>query len=84
MAELCKVEESRKERYIGQIGRDTDVPFVSLGVLGEYNVVFPEVHTIFDLSEADIEDLVAGLLRLFKYFDSKGIYSFNMGLFLHR
>lgn len=81
-AELCKVEESRKERYIGQIGRGHwIVPFVSLGVLGEYNVVFPEVHTIFDLSEADIEDLVAGLLRLFKYFDSKGIYSFNMGLF---
>jgi galactose-1-phosphate uridylyltransferase len=79
---LCEVEESKKERYIGRIGRGHwIVPFVPLGAIGEYDVIFPEVHSIFDLNEADLEDLSEGLLRLFKYFDHKGIYSFNMVLY---
>ena len=80
--ELCEVEESKKERYIGTIGRGHwIVPFVSLGAIGEYDVIFPEIHSVFDLNEADIEDFSEGLLRLFKYFDSKSIYSFNMVLY---
>lgn len=81
-AELCETEKSKGERFIAKIGESQwIVPFVPLGVLGDFQVIFPAVHTIFDLNEAALDDLVTGLLQLFGYFSYKKIYSFNMGLF---
>lgn len=80
--DLCLEEQKRGERYIGKVGRGTWlVPYVPLGVLGEFMAVFPGVNTIYDLDEEVLGDLVGGLERLFAYFDSLGIYSFNMGLY---
>jgi UDPglucose--hexose-1-phosphate uridylyltransferase len=80
--ELCRVEEEKGERYVAKLGRGHWlIPYAQLGVLGEYMVVFPELHTIHDLQEEGIEDLAEGLVRVFAYLDSQNIYSFNMGLY---
>lgn len=80
--ELCSTEKNREERFIGELdGSCWLTSFVPLGVLGEFWGIFPEVHTIFDFDETTLEELANGLERLFQYFISAGIYSFNMGLF---
>ncbi|MGB4125885.1 MAG: hypothetical protein WBK58_06195 [Dethiobacteria bacterium] len=80
--ELCVTEKKQGERFAGQVGTGFWLtPFVPLGVLGEFMVVFPEVRTIFEMDETTLQDLVAGMERLFAYFQSVGIASFNMGLF---
>ncbi|MGI6307105.1 MAG: hypothetical protein ACOX1X_00565 [Dethiobacteria bacterium] len=80
--ELCVIEKNRGERFIGESGAGYWLtPFVPLGVLGEFMVVFPEIRTIYDLDERTLQDLVNGMTRLFNYFIDVGIASFNMGLF---
>ncbi len=79
---LYETEQAKNERYLGRIGQGHWlVPFVPLGVLGEFMAVFPGIHTIDDMQEKTLEDLVQGLRRLFDYFESQQIYSFNMGLY---
>ena len=80
--ELCRTEKERKERFIGEFKKSCWLTaFAPLGVLGEFWGIFPDVHSIFDIDEKVIEELVNGLIRLFRYFDSVEIFSFNMGLF---
>lgn len=80
--ELCATEQKQGERFAGRVGAGFWLtPFVPLGVLGEFMVVFPEVRTILELNGKTLQDLVAGMERLFAYFRSVGIASFNMGLF---
>ena len=80
--DLCVTEMKKGERFAGKIGNGFWLtPFVPLGVLGEFMAVFPEVRTVLELDEQTLQDLVAGMERLFAYFQSVGITSFNMGLF---
>jgi UDPglucose--hexose-1-phosphate uridylyltransferase len=80
--QLCSTEKKQGERFIGELKRSCWLAsFAPLGVLGEFLGIFPEVHTIFDVDETVIDELVNGLRRLFRYFLSVNIYSFNMGLF---
>lgn len=80
--ELCRVEQEKGERYIGNIGRGHWLaPFVPLGVLGEFMAVFPGVQTPDDLQEETLDDLVQGLKMLLKYLDAQEIYSYNLGLY---
>lgn len=80
--ELCSTEKERGERFIGELERSSWLcAYTPLGVLGEFLGIFPQVHTIFDFDEAAVEELAAGLGRLFRYFQTVDIYSFNMGLF---
>ena len=76
-----KLKNPKGKIYRHNRKRILDCSFCLLGAIGEYDVIFPEIHSVFDLNEADIEDFSEGLLRLFKYFDSKSIYSFNMTIF---
>ncbi len=80
--ELCTTEKKQGERFAGQVGAGYWLtPFVPLGVLGEFMVVFPEVRSVFELDEKTLQDFVTGMERLFAYFRSVDINSFNMGLF---
>lgn len=80
--EICRVEKEKGRRFAGELERSCWLTsFAPLGVLGEFLGIFPGVHTIFDVDEAVIDELVSGLERLFRYFSSVNIYSFNMGLF---
>lgn len=79
---FCSAEKERNERFIGELERSCwFTAFVPLGIQGEFLGIFPDVHTIFDLDEAAIDELADGLKRLFRYFQTLYVHSFNMGLF---
>lgn len=81
-SELIEVEHKQGERFIGQIGTSYWLSsFVSLGLLGEILCVFPDVFDVTRFTERHVKDLVAGLLKIFKYYISTDIYSFNASLF---
>ncbi len=80
--EFIEVERLQDKRFIGQIGSSYWLSsFVSMGLLGEIMCVFPEVFDVSQFAETHMEDLVAGLLKIFKYYISTDIYSFNTSLF---
>jgi len=80
--EICRAEKEKGQRFVGELKRSCWLTsFAPLGGLGEFLGIFPDVHTTFDVDEAVIDELVSGLDRLFRYFSSVNIYSFNMGLF---
>jgi hypothetical protein len=52
-----------------------------LGVLGDILCTFPDVFSIDDFTDTHVDNLVSGLLRVFGYYESIGINSFNASLF---
>ena len=81
-SELIEVEQEQGKRFIGQIGSSYWLSsFVSMGLLGEIMCIFPNVFEVNQFTEEHVKDLVAGLLRIFKYFESADMYSFNASLF---
>jgi UDPglucose--hexose-1-phosphate uridylyltransferase len=74
-------ERRRGERYIGRIGASHWLSsFVPLGLLGDVVCVFPEVVCVDDFTDGHVADLIAGIRRLFAYYDKEGICSFNASL----
>jgi len=81
-SELIDVEREQGKRFIGQIGTSYWLSsFVSFGLLGEILCIFPDVFSVNQFTEAHVKDLVAGLLKIFKYYEAADIYSFNASLF---
>ena len=81
-SELIEVEQEQGKRFVGQIGSSYWLSsFVSMGLLGEIMCIFPNVFEVNQFTEKNVKDLVAGLLRIFKYFESTDMYSFNASLF---
>ena len=78
---LVKEEQEINERYIDTIGTSHWLtPFVPHGMLGEILCIFPDIFSIMDFTEEAISCLVPGLLKVFQYFDSQDIFSFNASL----
>ena len=81
-SELVDEEKRRKERFIGETGNSSWLAsFVSLGAVGDILAVFPEVFSIDQCGEEQIQDLSSGLLRLFRYYRQAGVHSFNASWF---
>jgi UDPglucose--hexose-1-phosphate uridylyltransferase len=79
--ELIREEKRLDERYIGSIGDSAWLSsFVSLGIFGEIMCIFPEVFSVSEFTEKRIDELVAGLLKVFQYYIDTEIYSFNASL----
>ena len=55
--------------------------FISLGTVGDILAVFPGVFSVDQCGEEQIQDLVSGLLRLFRYYQQAGVHSFNASWF---
>lgn len=80
--EYIATEKERDERYIGQVGESHWLSaFAPVGVLGEYLCIFPDVHTVADLTISRRQDLAAGLLKLRQVFQDRGVFSFNAAFF---
>ena len=80
---LVDQEIARNERYIGRTGGGHWLSsFTSLGLLGEIVCVFPDVFSIADLTDGHIDDLTTGLSRIFSFYETAGIFSFNASLSL--
>lgn len=81
-SELIEVEREQGRRFIGQIGTSYWLSsFVSLGLLGEILCVFPDVFYVNQFTDGHIKDLVTGLCKIFSYYTSTDIYSFNAALY---
>jgi len=82
-AELISEEQRQGQRYIGRIGSSHWITsFVSLGILGEIMCIFPDVFSVDDFTDEHAYELVSGLLKIFQYYQSSEIYSFNASLFI--
>ncbi|MBP1748804.1 MAG: hypothetical protein H6Q52_1343 [Deltaproteobacteria bacterium] len=78
---LIETEISGNARYIRKVGETHWItPFVSLGLLGEVMCVFPDVFSIRDFREEHINALVSGLGKVFRFYETEGIFSFNASL----
>ncbi len=78
---LIEEERHAGKRYVGNVGASHWlIPFVCLGILGDVMCVFPDVYCIEDFKEQHVNDLVAGLLKVFAYYLAEGIMSLNASL----
>jgi len=75
-------EMKNGKRYFGSRG---DIHFLTAfsphGVLGEVMVLFSHRLTIKELTPDDFESFSEGLIRVFRFFKTKHIESFNLALF---
>jgi UDPglucose--hexose-1-phosphate uridylyltransferase len=80
--DLVEREQELGERYLGKTGRITWVaPFVPTGLFPDTMAVFRECRDILDLEDQDFSDFSDGLIKVFRYYHSLGIYSLNFSLF---
>ena len=80
--DLIQAEEEAGERFVARGAHSvwmTD--FVSQSLLADVEVVFPEKHTVLDLSSEALAEFCRGLSGLLRQFESQGIYSFNLAWF---
>jgi galactose-1-phosphate uridylyltransferase len=81
-SDLLEQERRTGERYIGSIGKTQWLTsFVPRGRLSDTLVVFPGKASIAELTEDDLRDFSAGLLRVFGYLDELNLVSFNMSTY---
>lgn len=81
--EYVEHEFALGRRYIARVGTSHWLSsFVSLGSLGDICCVFDDAFSLDDLHDHHIDDLVSGLLNVFRYYESAGLFSFNAALFI--
>lgn len=78
------IEEEKKlgQRYIGEVGNTVWLTnYTPFGAVGDIIFIFPNRASSWDLTPEDFSDLIKGLQRVFKYYDSMGIFSFNLAFY---
>jgi UDPglucose--hexose-1-phosphate uridylyltransferase len=81
-SDLLEQERRTGERYIGQIGGTQWLTsFAPRGRLSDILVLFPGKASVLELSEDDLRDFSAGLLKVFSYIDELKLVSFNMSTY---
>jgi len=80
--DLLEQEKRTGERYVGKIGSTEWLTgFVPRGRLSDVICVFPGRTSVAELSESDLRDLSAGMLKVFGYLDELNLPSFNMATY---
>jgi galactose-1-phosphate uridylyltransferase len=78
-SDLLEQEKQTGERYIGKIGgTEWLTGFVPKGRLFDAMVLFPGKASVTELTDADLGDFAAGMLKVFRYIDGLRLISFNM------
>ncbi|HEX2964968.1 MAG TPA: hypothetical protein VHO84_04255 [Syntrophorhabdaceae bacterium] len=81
--EYINDEISIGQRYIACIGTSHWLSsFVSFGFAGDVCCVFDDAFSLGDLNDNHIDNLVSGLLNVFRYYESAGVFSFNAAFFI--
>lgn len=79
---LIVQEKETKERFIASTGSIVWLTsFAPKGMAGEIDYYFPEKTSFFDLTEANIEELLVGLSNIFNYLHVNNFMSFNLSLY---
>ena len=80
--DLITFEKEAKERFIANTGIITWLTaFSPKGMAGEIDFIFQDKTSIFDLTEANYEELLEGLGRIFSYLHLNNFMSFNLTLY---
>lgn len=80
--DLVGFEREQDERFIATTGGiDWVAAFSPKGMAGEVSFYFPDRHSIFELSDAEIETCADGLSRVFRYLEQNHFSSFNLALY---
>jgi len=81
-ADFLAEEIRLDERYIGRTGNaEWLTHYTPFGTMGDVLFMFPNRASSWDLLPQDLSDMVQGLQRLFRYYDSVGLQSFNLALY---
>ena len=81
-SDLLEQEKKTGERYLGKIGgTEWLTSFVPSGRLSDTLVIFPGKTSILELTDKDLRDFAAGLLKVFGYIDGLNLISFNMSTY---
>jgi len=81
-SDLLEQERQTGERYIGKTGSTewlTD--FAPKGRISDILAIFPGKTSITELSEGELRDFSAGLLKVCRYLDELNVPSFNMATY---
>jgi UDPglucose--hexose-1-phosphate uridylyltransferase len=80
--DLLEQERRAGERYIGKIGGTHWLTsFAPEGRLSDILVLFPGRASVLELTENDLRDFSAGLLKVFSCLDGLNLISFNMSTY---
>ncbi len=79
---LIVCEKEADERFIASTGAISWLTaFAPKGMAGEIDFIFSDKTSIFDLTEANYEELLEGLGRVFSYLYLSNFMSFNLTLY---
>ena len=79
---LILLEKEAKERFIASTGSIAwFTSFAPKGMAGEIAFIFQEKTSFFDLTEANLEELLIGLSKIFNYLYVNNFMSFNLALY---
>jgi len=79
---LIVLEREAKERFIAATGSISWLAsFAPKGMAGEIDFIFPEKSSFFELTEANFEELLNGLSKIFGYLHLNNFMSFNLSLY---
>jgi len=79
---LIVLEKEAQERFIASTGSISWlVSFAPKGMAGEIDFIFQEKTSFFELTEANFEELLEGLARIFSYLYVNNFMSFNMSFY---
>jgi UDPglucose--hexose-1-phosphate uridylyltransferase len=80
--DLIDYEKEAGERYIADTGAVCWLAaFSPKGMAGEIDFIFKEKTSFFEVAEADFEEMLVGLSRVFKYLSAVNFMSFNLTLY---
>jgi galactose-1-phosphate uridylyltransferase len=79
--QLIENEKNINERYLWQSGSQHWLATFAPRGIGDITIVFEGRTSLEDLTENDLKEFAVGLQRIFKYYDSIHLPSFNMALY---
>ncbi len=81
-ADLLDEEERLGERFIARGAQSAWLTsFVSQSILADTLILFPGQQTLFDVSDAALDEFCRGLEQALQCLASQGVYSFNLAFF---
>lgn len=79
---LIVLEKEAEERFIASTGTISWLAsFAPKGMAGEVDFIFREKTSFFELTEANFDELLSGLVKVFNYLYLNNVVSFNMSLY---
>lgn len=80
--EQIRFEQEAGERFIADTGSICWLaPFSPKGMAGEIDFIFKGVSSIFDITESSLDELMAGLSKVFNYLSDNNYISFNLAIY---